>query len=291
MKLFFSQIYASSGHEFDTTRKSAHIAESLSKRPLTGIEMRPPAPVSYEELTEIHEKEYVTSVMTGVPRSRAQSQGFPWDENIWNAVCASTGGVVAASMAALDDGVAGTLSSGLHHARFARGDGFCTFNGLALAAIIAHRKIGGRVLVLDLDAHCGGGTHELLGDMPWARSVDVSVCPFDVYRPSGGNTLDLVHDEQQYLKVIAKRLDEVGNDFALCIYNAGMDPYELCDIGGLRGITKEMLRDRERLVFDWGKKAGVPVAFTVAGGYAGRRLNADGVVELHRMTLEAATTH
>ncbi|GEM_PF-3972919 len=39
--------------------------------------------------------------------------------------------VLAAVSAALEDGVAGSLSSGLHHARRDYDNGLCTFNGLA----------------------------------------------------------------------------------------------------------------------------------------------------------------
>jgi len=50
----------------------------------------------------------------------------------------------------------GSLSSGLHHARRTHGAGFCTFNGLALAALTALEVLTAgaqRVLILNLDAH------------------------------------------------------------------------------------------------------------------------------------------
>jgi hypothetical protein len=37
----------------------------------------------------------------------------------------------------------------------------------------------------------------------------------------------------------------------LVIYNAGMDPYEGCAIGGLAGITMAILRQREALIAAW----------------------------------------
>lgn len=290
MKLYYSQTYVSSAYEFDTTRKAQYIAEHLQTDPVAGCDIVAPESVTAEQLLDVHEPTYVDSVRTGSPRPLAQSQGFDWDGGMWDAVRASTGGMVAAAMSALADGTSGTLSSGLHHARNASGSGFCTFNGLALAAIAAHRKTGGRVLILDLDAHCGGGTHEILGSMPWVRSVDVSVSPFDKYLPEGENTLDMVYDRDTYLDVIERRLAAVGSDFVLCLYNAGMDPYERCHIGGLHGITRGMLCAREEAVFAWCKAAGIPVAFAIAGGYSGYGLDMDGVVALHRMTIEAAAS-
>src|SRR6185369_4139490 len=110
---------------------------------------------------------------------RAESQGFSWDPGLWRMVLASNGGVVAAARAALQDGVAGSLSSGLHHARHERGAGFCTFNGLALAARAALDAGAGSVLILDLDAHCGGGTTSLIEREPRIWQSDVSVSGLD----------------------------------------------------------------------------------------------------------------
>jgi hypothetical protein len=68
-----------------------------------------------------------------------------------------------------------------------------------------------------------------------------------------------------------------------------MDPYEGCGIGGLPGITSEILSAREQLVFNWCRERKLAIAFVLAGGYIGDRLSEDGLVNLHRLTLSAAT--
>lgn len=207
-------------------------------------------------------------------------------------VLASNGGAAAAALAALQDGVAGSLSSGLHHAHYDHGKGFCTFNGLALAARAALTTGARQIVIVDLDAHCGGGTHELLGADPSVRILDVAVNAFDAYQPAAPNTLDLVRAASDYLPTVSARLADLAAGSAtydLCLYNAGMDPHEDCPVGGLRGITTDMLRERERLVFDWCRQQGVPVAFVLAGGYTGPRLDQGALVELHRLTLAAAS--
>ena len=63
---------------------------------------------------------------------------------------------------ALDDGVAAALASGFHHSHADHGEGFCTFNGLVVAAEAL--RAAGRlrtVAVLDLDLHYGNGTASL----------------------------------------------------------------------------------------------------------------------------------
>ena len=206
-------------------------------------------------------------------------------------VLASNGGAVAAARAALCDGVAGSLSSGLHHASHERGKGFCTFNGLALAARAALAEGASHVLIVDLDADCGGGTHALLGNDPAVWQLDVAVNSFDAYTPGPRFTLDLVRDPRDYLPTITTRLEELptrGPSFELCLYNAGMDPHEGCPVGGMPGITGEILGRRERLVFDWCRRQSLPVAFVLAGGYTGPRLDERGLVDLHRLTIAAA---
>jgi acetoin utilization deacetylase AcuC-like enzyme len=291
MLVFYSPDYACAGYAFDTTRKAGWIAGSLADRPIAGVELVAPEPAREAQLCLVHEPAYVAAVRTGEPRALAESQGFPWDPALWRAVRAATGGTVAAARAARRDGAAGSLSSGLHHAKRGRGDGFCTFNGLALAAYEALTTGARSVLILDLDAHCGGGTHSLVKDDARIRHADVAVNAFDVYAPVAPNTLELIGDADRYLPAIASlltRLEASGTRFDLCLYNAGMDPYEGCEIGGLPGITFATLAARERVVFDWARRVGVPIAFVLAGGYTGARLSEAELVDLHRLTLAAA---
>jgi hypothetical protein len=41
-------------------------------------------------------------------------------------------------------------------------------------------------------------------------------------------------------------------------------------------------------VFEWCRQSGIPVAFVLAGGYVGPGLDEEGLVGLHRLTLDAA---
>jgi acetoin utilization deacetylase AcuC-like enzyme len=291
MILYYSDDYTLASHSFDTTRKARWIAESLRARPIAGVELVAPAPVTQEQLLAAHDAAYVDAVRTGEPRELAESQGFVWDPLLWTMVCASTGGVIAAARDARRDGVAGSLSSGLHHARRAHGAGYCTFNGLALAALDALAQGARSVLVLDLDAHCGGGTHSLLAHDPRVQHADIAVSDYDRYLPEGAHRLTLVENAARYLPAIERMLSDLERDepYDLCLYNAGMDPYQGCDIGGLAGVTHTTLTARERLVFQWLPAHTRAAAFVLAGGYTGRDLSQDQLVALHRLTIEAAS--
>ncbi len=111
---------------------------------------------------------------SGEPRALAESQKFPWSPLLWPSVLLTNGGALAAAARALDDGVAAALASGFHHSHADHGEGFCTFNGLVVAAD-ALRAAGRveRVAVLDLDLHYGNGTASLCETRPWLTNCSI----------------------------------------------------------------------------------------------------------------------
>ena len=292
MRIYHSDDYVLAAHGFDTTRKAAWVADSLRSDPIDAVELVTPTPLTEADLLDAHDAAYVAAVRDGEPRGLAESNGFTWDPGLWTMVRASSGGAVRAALDVLESGgMAGSLSSGLHHARRGRGNGFCTFNGLALAARAAINAGAASVLIIDLDAHCGGGTFDILGGEAAVRQVDIAVDPFDWYTGNERMGLDVVSDAGEYLPTVRARLAEQDDvAFDLVLYNAGMDPYEGCSIGGLPGMTRELLAEREQTVFEWVRSRALPTAFVLAGGYTGSRVTEAELVGLHRLTIEAAAS-
>lgn len=301
MRVHYSPAYCDTDVAFDTTRKAQAIAASLTQQPIRRARLVAPEPVTREHLTRVHAPDYVDAILTGSPPELAVTNDLPgWDDGLARAVCASTGGVVAAALHALEHRtVAGSLSSGLHHARYASGWGYCTVNGLAVAARAALDAGAQRVLVLDLDAHCGGGTADLIHGhdgrdghrrhrgLDGVEQVDVSVDPFDYYGPHERTRLMLT-DGPHYLQTVQTALDGIEDPASidLVLYNAGMDPHEKCE-GGAAGISALTLDRRERTVFTWLARHRLPVAWVLAGGYTNQMSMSD-LVNLHRLTIGAA---
>ncbi len=305
MKVFYSEDYVGASYAFETTRKARWVADSLAATPIAGLELVEPRPLTVPEVEQVHDPRYVEAVRTGEPRYLAESQGFTWDEGLWPMVLSSNGGAVAAALEALGSGaIAGSLSSGLHHARRASGAGFCTFNGLVLAARAALAAGAESVLILDLDAHCGGGTASLIANEPRIWQTDVAVNMFDFYGTTSvrgeaervnfrvtGDGHDYLGDVERALEETAcarRTAGEAHDRFDLCLYNAGMDPHQDCSTGGLSGITSQILAGRERRVFEWCREYAVATAFVLAGGYISRTMDETVLVDLHRVTLEEA---
>ena len=288
MKVFYNEAYTAAAHAFDTTRKSGEIATAMDEGCAPGCEVVDP--VDFVDLAEelieaTHAHAYVEALRTGEPYDLARSQGFSWDEGIWDMAVNSTAGVLAAVDEALaTGGSSGSLSSGLHHARRAGGEGYCTVNGLAMAATRATELVSGTVVILDLDAHCGGGTNELIGGDGRILHLDLSTSSFDSYSPDGDDELTVLHgpSDVEYLEHVHGYLGRIPDDTGLVIYNAGMDPHP--------GVSAEGLAQRERLVAAWCARNSVPVAFVLAGGYTWG-ITMDELVDLHLHTVRAFAGH
>ena len=284
MKIFYNEAYMAPAYASDTTRKSGEIAASIEEGSASGCEMVDPVGFTdlAEELIEAtHAPAYVEALRTGEPSDLARSQGFSWDEGIWDMAVNSTAGVLAAVDEALaTGGSSGSLSSGLHHARHAGGAGYCTVNGLAMAATRGTELVSGTVVILDLDAHCGGGTNELIGGDGRILHLDLSTSSFDSYSPDGDDELTVLHgpSDVEYLEHVHGYLGRIPDDTGLVIYNAGMDPHP--------GVSAEGLAQRERLVAAWCARNSVPVAFVLAGGYTWG-ITMDELVDLHLHTVRA----
>ena len=284
LKVAYNPGYVIAKYGFDTTRKAKWIADELENEVVLNTELVDPAPFTdraKELINEIHSEEYVHALKTGSPTVLATSQGFSWDKGIWRMAVSSTAGVIAATELALQEGAAGSLSSGLHHARHDSGAGFCTVNGLAIAATHAKTLVGGRIVILDFDAHCGGGTHSLIKDDEQILHLDLSTNGFDSYEPTGENCLEIGnYSDESYLEEVDEMLNRIPSNTDLLIYNAGMDPAPM--------ISDEALQVREQRVASLMKDNQISTTFVLAGGYT-TSMSQEELVELHLTTIEAFT--
>jgi len=287
--VYWNEDYCGANIEFETFKKSKYIASALNdygssqqeydklivvKNPADRVGMLAKAQLALQEGLE---PEYLQAVMTGRPRSLAESNGFDWDAGVYHMVLNSTAGIFCAIQDAkkslFDFGC--SLSSGLHHARRSYGLGFCTVNSLALGAIYA-REIFDKVLILDLDAHCGGGTNEYLKGTD-IMQVDYSTSNFDSYEPDSLRQLIFCENSEDYLDVgLPKVLDAVEKaNPTLVLYNAGVDIYPF--------VKPEIVVKRELMVADYLKNLGTKVVIVMAGGYG----DYETITQLHLSTLMA----
>ncbi len=256
-----------------------------------GVTLREPERASDQILHRAHCPDYVERVQSGGLSAAEQRRiGFPWTP----AMAERSRRVAAASCAALlrslDDGVAMTLAGGTHHARRERGGGYCIYNDsvLALRNAQALGKIK-RGLVIDLDVHHGDGTAALTRDDP-------SIYTFDVYAarnyPAIKEAVSLAvplpdgTDDATYLQALRTHLPQAiaAARADAVVYLAGADPYAGDRLGYLN-LSKAGLRQRDELVLEHCRAAGLPVTISMAGGYAE---SVGDIVDIHFGTVQAA---
>jgi acetoin utilization deacetylase AcuC-like enzyme len=280
LQVFYSPDYLAAAHAFDTTRKPLWVAATVHDLP--GVALLPPSDAWDDAAIEaairrVHHRDYVDAIATGEPLAFAQSQGLAWDPGLWTAVRASTAGIVSAVDVVLAGGerLAGSLSSGLHHAKHTTGGGFCTVNGLVVAAAHAIERYDVDVTVLDVDARAGGGTDELLrihGTNPEAgglgldrvRHLDLSTKLYDSYsgltpRPGDINIEDVGFDDDSYLAAVDTLIDALPSGPGhLVLHNAGMDLAP--------EISLPALEERERRIVAALVERELAAVFTLDGG-------------------------
>jgi acetoin utilization deacetylase AcuC-like enzyme len=281
-------------------RKFQMVADGLAGR--AGVEVLAPAPVSAEELGLVHTPAYVSAVRTGEPRALAESQKFPWSPLLWPSVLLTNGGALAAARRALEDGVAAALASGFHHSHADHGEGFCTFNGLVVAAeVLREAKRLATVAVLDLDLHYGNGTASLCESRPWLFNCSIygndywQNTPYrdveTVRHRDGRNHVSIPLPGGSGLATLREALERGMAEILaygrpdLLLYQAGADPYREDPYSPL-DLGHADLRERDRMVFAWARREGMPLAWVLAGGYTPELSK---VVEVHLGTFDAAT--
>jgi acetoin utilization deacetylase AcuC-like enzyme len=250
-----------------------------------------PEPATDRQLLRAHDRDYLERVKAGqLTRWEVRRIGLPWSPELVERARRSVGGTIAACRAALSEGIAVNLAGGTHHAFRDRGQGYCLFNDIVVAArVMQDERRAERVMVLDCDVHQGNGTAALARDDPTIFTFSIhNEHNFPLFKEQSDLDIGLedgTGDEHYLIALedgVRQSLALAGADLA--IYLAGADPH-MGDLLGRFALTREGLACRDRLVFGLCSQAGVPVTAVMAGGY-GRR--AEDTVELHLQTVRIA---
>lgn len=252
------------------------VAENLA-------DMVEPDLIDTDILRQLHNPDYVDAFLVG-KKPLALMQGFrKWNEQLRDAVLTIQQGQILSAEIAFKEGIAANLAQGFHHAVYDFGNAFCTFNGLALIAMLYPDK---KIFVLDCDQHGGNGTAEYT--QRYENLYNYSVCglPFGCMQlerstihqihPRTGNFEDYMHCVAEGLK----KAQEWGAD--LIIYQAGADCHQK-DPFGSSWMTSEMMCERDLTVFREIKQLGIPLLFVLAGGYQAL----ETLIPLHVNTFKA----
>jgi len=294
VKLVYSDRYdLNLGNHVFPSIKYRLVKEKLLRDKIVGPgDFVEPPPASDDDIALVHHREYLRKLQTGkLSYLEALRLEIPYSPELIRAVWLCAGGSILAGQLALEDRVAVNVGGGFHHAYPDHGEGFCVLNDFAVA-IRRLQKDGSieRAMTVDCDVHQGNGTAAIFGG-------DHSVFTLSIHQennypyPKPPSSLDInLADgagDEEYLRELAGGLDRALAEFTpdLIFYVAGADPYRDDQLGGLK-LSLEGLEKRDRLVFEKARAVSIPVAVTLAGGYA-RRL--EDTIQIHSNTIRVAS--
>jgi acetoin utilization deacetylase AcuC-like enzyme len=257
----------------------------------TAEDLLRPEPASDEDVLRVHTPEWVNKLKTGtLTAGEVMLLEVPYSPELVEAVWLAAGGTILAGQVALRDGFGSNLSGGFHHAYPGHGEGFCAIHDVAVA--IRKLQADGAVrkaMVVDTDVHHGNGTAAIFRNDPTVFTISIhQENNYPAHKPHSSIDLNMADrvDDEEYLgalvPAVRKALDEFQPD--ILFYVGGADPYCEDQLGGL-SLTKEGLKQRDRRVFEEARRRRIPVATTLAGGYARR---VEDTIRIHVNTIVAA---
>jgi acetoin utilization deacetylase AcuC-like enzyme len=235
----------------------------------------PAHPVTVEQLKLVHDADYVDAVFAG----RAHNGFGNTDPRVPEACLWTIGSLVGAVKLAAEQAHTPVCSpsSGFHHAHYGDGGGFCTFNGLMVAAqLYLLDNPGHKVGIIDCDVHYGDGTADILQRKPWLKKR--------VVHHTSGKHFHEDTDRWEFFAWLEHAIHDVNKQGCdVVIYQAGADMHKADPLGGFLDDEDMALRDRR--VFQ-GVKAGI--TWNLAGGYRTAGGSCKPVLDTHMRTFAEA---
>jgi acetoin utilization deacetylase AcuC-like enzyme len=273
-------------------QKYAMLREQLLAERIVAPEaMHVPPAASDADILRAHDASYLWRVQRGeLTPHEIRRIGFPWSPELVERSRRSSGATIAACRAALTDGCAANLAGGTHHACRDHGEGYCVFNDSVIAArALQHAGQARRVAVIDCDVHQGNGTAAICADDPSIFTLSLHGAKNFPFRKEQSD-LDIALDDgvadDVYLDALWRgvhaALEQARPDLA--IYVSGADPFVGDRLGRL-ALSKAGLAERDRIVLHYCRTAGIPVAISMAGGYARQ---VQDTVDIHVQTVRVA---
>ena len=250
-----------------------------------------PDPAADEDILRVHTQDWVRKLKTGtLTASDVMKLEVPYSPELVEAVWLAAGGSILAGQSALSDGFGSNLSGGFHHAYPGHGEGFCAIHDVAVA--IRSLQADGAVkkaMIVDTDVHHGNGTAAIFQNDSTVFTLSIhQENNYPAHKPPSSIDLNMDDraDDDEYLGALIPPLQKALDEFQpeIVFYVGGADPYCEDQLGGL-SLTKEGLKERDRKVFEEARRRRIPVATTLAGGYARR---VEDTVRIHVNTILAA---
>lgn len=246
----------------------------LEKGIIQSSDVVSPGEVDYSILRNVHTSRYLDAIYHGrLEKKEARRLGLPWSYSLARRSRLAVQGTINAALMALQDGLAGNLAGGTHHAFPDAGEGFCVFNDVAVAVRLLQQAMWIKnAMIVDCDVHQGNGTAAIFQNDERVFTFSLhGERNFPFHKPP--STLDIglpdKTGDDTYLQILSDTLDRILDQFSpdIVFYLGGIDPLETDHFGRL-ALSLAGLEKREELAISAVTKRSIPIVLLLSGGYA-----------------------
>lgn len=294
LKIAYDAIYKyqlPEGHRFPMEKYELLPEQLLYEGTVTENQFFAPGPASDDLILLTHTHTYFEKLKSQqLDKKEIRKIGFPMTPTLIERGTHIAHGTYLGAKYALQYGIAMNIAGGTHHSFSDRGEGFCVFNDIAIAAnALIKESMAQRILIIDLDVHQGNGTAKIFEE-------NSAVFTFSMHGEKNyplkkeHSDLDIglqdKTDDDTYLKKLQETLepliDKVQPDFIFFL--SGVDVLETDKLGRLH-LTLKGCKQRDRMILECCKRHRIPVMVSMGGGYSQQIRH---IIEAHANTFRLA---
>ncbi len=282
------------GHRFPMEKYQLLPEQLLYEGTIREEMIHRPGLVSEEDILRVHRADYWNKLKNlQLSYHEERTSGFPQTEEMVKRERIIMQGTIDMCNHALKEGIGLNIAGGTHHAFSNRGEGFCLLNDLAIAAArLIHHQFVKKVLIIDLDVHQGNGTAEI-----FQKRDDVFTFSMHGEKNYPGKKeqshLDVGLEDgtgdEEYLSVLENSLQKIDRlfDAGFILYQSGVDVLGGDKMGRLN-LSLDACKERDRMVFEYARRKGLPLCAAMGGGYSPQIKT---IIEAHANTFRLAVEY
>jgi acetoin utilization deacetylase AcuC-like enzyme len=295
LQIAFSPIYEyplPKGHRFPMDKYSLIPQQLIYEGTVQEKQFFHPDPISEEIILLTHSAKYWEDLKNQtLSEKEIRAIGFPMTPLLVERGRHIAAGTLQCVEYAIKHGISMNAAGGTHHAFKEKGEGFCVFNDIAIAAnYLIHSNKFNNILIVDLDVHQGNGSASIFNGQGQVFTFSMHGAKNYPFRKEASH-LDIGlpdgTEDEAYLKILFNILPRVIDQHRpeIIFYQAGVDILTTDRLGRL-SVSREGCRKRDKYVMEICKKNKIPLVVTMGGGYSPQLSH---IIEAHANTFRTAT--
>ncbi len=277
MRVAWSCLYAHplpQGHRFPMEKYNLLYEQLIYEGVIDETSVIRPNLLSNDIIGLVHDALYIEKLERGnLSRIEERKTGFPFSPLLLEREKTIMDGTLQCAIDAKNNGAALNIAGGTHHAFRDRGEGFCLYNDIAIAAgYLLEENLSKKILIIDLDVHQGNGTASIFenDDRVFTFSMH-GKSNYPIHKEKSDLDVELNDniEDNEYLSILENHLKlafELSEpDFIF--YQSGVDVLASDKLGKL-GLSINGCKERDRMVIETCYQKNLPLTVSMGGGYS-----------------------